>query len=117
LRTYFDFHFYTDWDEFKLSVYLLEVRHSYWFREDDELVEEVESGLNDFKGLLSLDVIYPRNGPKTQFHINSALWAAGGERCLQSLDKHFRSGVLRGDRKVILRVSIMSRVDRHSRQV
>lgn len=69
------------------------------------------------KVFLNLDVIYPKNGTKTHLHINSALWAAGGERCLQSINKHFRSGVLRGDRKVIPRVSIMSEADRHSWQV
>jgi hypothetical protein len=71
----------------------------------------MESGLNDFKGLLNLDVIYPRNVRKTRT-LDSALWAAGGEKCLQSLNKYFRSGILRGDRKVIPRVRIISEADK-----
>jgi hypothetical protein len=67
LRTYFNFQFYTDWDEFALSVHLLEVRHSYWFRENSELVEEVESGLNDFKDLFELGRDIPQ-----EWHENSS---------------------------------------------
>jgi hypothetical protein len=111
LRTFFNLQFHADWDGFAPSVLLLKVRHIYWHKQYSECVEQMESGLNDFKGLLNLDVIYPRNVRKTRT-LDSALWAAGGEKCLQSLNKYFRSGILRGDRKVIPRVRIISEADK-----
>jgi hypothetical protein len=111
LRTYFNLQFDEDWDGFTLSVLLLKARHIYWYKEYNECVEKEECGLNDFKGLLNLDVTYPRNARKTWSPLDSAIWAAGGVKCLQSLNKHFRSSVLRGDRKVIPRVRIISEAE------
>jgi hypothetical protein len=118
LRIDFNMHLQGDWNEFAQSVLFLEVWHGYWVRVYNDYFENGQlSGLNDFKGLLNLHILYPSPSRRKRYEdIENTLWRAGGRECLRSLNEYFKSGVIRGDRKIMPQVSVMSEATRHPQQ-